>query len=88
MPKMTMKETIAKQIAARSRYAAAAREFRESFAELYALDRLLANRGHDHNWFGEIPDIVSLRHAHAAPDLSGSIQADAMRIIETTVIEG
>jgi hypothetical protein len=61
--KMTLKQAISKQAAARSRYAAAAREFRESMAELGALDQMLSNRGVDSRGFGVPPDVFLLRHA-------------------------
>jgi hypothetical protein len=87
--KITLKEAINKQISARSRYAAAAQEFRESMAELGALDQLLSNRdGGDHRSFGEHPPVTMLRHPIALPEESGSIGADINAIVETTQIEG
>ena len=89
MPKLTMKEALARQDKARSRYAAAAREFRESMTELGALDQMLSNRGVGHHQgFGEHPPVTMLRHAIALPDESGSIGADIGAIISSTQIEG
>jgi hypothetical protein len=87
--KMTMKEAIARQAAARSAYASAAKAFRASCAELGALDQMLASRGLDGcPGFGSPPDITSLRHAIALSEESGSIGADINAIIASTQIEG
>ncbi len=88
MPTMTLKQAIARRDAARTSYATAAKAFRAAYTELYALDVLLDSRGQDSRGFGIPPDAVSLRHAVALPDESGSIQADMQHIIHTTVIEG
>jgi hypothetical protein len=87
MPKMTIKEAIANQAKARNRYAAAVREFRESYAELGALDQMLTNYGIDSRHFGIPPDVTLLRHAIAVPEERGSIESDIMAIVHSTTIE-
>ncbi len=88
MPKMTLQQARDRRAAACTRYAAAAREFRTSMAELGALDQMLANRGDHAQGFGEHVPATMLRHSVALPDESGSIGTDIMQIIETTQIEG
>jgi hypothetical protein len=84
----TITELIADRAAARSRYASAVSEFRAAFASLAALDRLLACRGVDSPSFGDMPNIVLLRHPVVNAAESGSLEANVAAIIETTAIEG
>ncbi len=86
MPKLTINQAIAKQAEARNRYADAAREFRDAYAEHAALDQMLGSRGHDHRGFGEMPPAMLLRHAIAVPDESGSLQEARLRVIEHPAI--
>jgi hypothetical protein len=87
--KMTIKQAVDKQAQARRRYAAAAREFRESMTELGALDQILGSRGIGHHQgFGEHVPVTMLRHAIALPEESGSIGADINVIVSSTTIEG
>lgn len=62
---MTMKEKLE---AARDRYRLAVSEFVESRTELCALDQLCGAPS-----FGPPPDMVSLRHPVACPDVSGAV---------------
>jgi hypothetical protein len=87
--KMSLKEAVARRDAARQNYAGAAKAFRAAWSELAAMDQLLASRGVDGSHsFGEPINAVHLRHSVVNPNESGSLQADAMRIVETTIIEG
>ena len=88
MTKMTLRQARDRRAAACTRYAAAAREFRESMAELGALDQMLGSRGDYAQGFGEHPPVTMLRHSIALPDESGSIGTDINLIIANTQIEG
>jgi hypothetical protein len=87
---MTLKEAVARRDEARRTYADAVKRFRRAYAELYALDRLLedSRRVNGNHGFGDIPDVISLRHANVNPDEGGSIAGDAHAIVISTRIEG
>jgi hypothetical protein len=70
---MTPEQIQTKRVAAAERYAAAVTELHDSMIDLAALDRIAGAPG-----FGAFPDVVSLRHPIACPNLSGHWPSDVV----------
>jgi hypothetical protein len=73
----TFKET---HDAAGARYAAAVTELRTAYGALAVLDRKAGAPG-----FGELPDIIRLRHSRYTPDVNGSFADDVRAAFEKPV---
>jgi hypothetical protein len=63
-------------------YAAKLAAFRSAYVELAALDRVLASYGNARQGFGPPPDLITLRHAFAAPGFGGNLADDIRASVE------
>lgn len=88
MKTLSLENALAEREIARTRYAAAVREFRDAYVQLGALDQLLRAHGDSEPGFGEILNVVLLRHGTATQLESGSLQADIAAIVSSTAVEG